>query len=224
MSEIEKALGLVLKMLRGLPPDKRLDALNRVRRLLAEESPVRTEPVDCVQWIPADQVTANDYNPNRVAPPEMRLLEHSIREDGYTQPIVAFRRSDGRCEVVDGFHRYRIGKESGGIRERVLGRLPVSIINPDRAGSKNRIAATIRHNRARGVHGIEPMAKIVARLYLNGWSNMRISRELGMERDEVLRLKQFTGLGTLFEHRRYSKAWKLEDGIPDNGSERAETE
>jgi ParB-like chromosome segregation protein Spo0J len=209
MSKILEITEKLIAELQLLGDDDRIDALNDVRCRLAAVSPMRGEPVDCVRWVPCDAVQANEYNPNHVAPPEMKLLEHSIREDGYTQPIVAFEHDDGSFEVVDGFHRNRVGKECGDIRERVRGRLPLAVINDDRTETKDRIAATIRHNRARGVHEIRPMAEIVARLYFNGWSNRMIAKELGMDKDEVLRLKQFTGIGTLFENRDFSPAWDI---------------
>ena len=149
---------------------------------------------------------ANDYNPNKVAPPEMRLLELSIKQDGYTQPIVAYYdKKQDKYIIVDGFHRHRVGKESKDVKERVKGYLPLVVIDKP---LKERIASTIRHNRARGTHEILPMAKIVEKLYFSGWSDKRIAEELGMEKDEILRLKQFTGLGSLFAGRKYSRAWE----------------
>lgn len=209
-SRLDDAVAALMGILAGMGEDERIDAINRVREAVHEVSPLRAEPVDCVLWVRSDRVRANDYNPNSVAPPEMRLLEESIRLDGFTQPIVVFRQGTDH-EVVDGFHRNRVGRESVEVKARVRGRLPVAVVNGDRTETKDRIAATIRHNRARGVHGVEPMAQIVARLYFMGWSNKRIREELGMDDDEVLRLKQFTGLGTLFEHRAFSKSWDLED-------------
>jgi ParB-like chromosome segregation protein Spo0J len=211
MPSIHELTDALVDALEELGDDDRIDAINELRWRIHEVSPLRREPVDCVQWVRLDHVVANDYNPNTVAPPEMKLLEHSIREDGYTQPIVAFER-DGVFEVVDGFHRNRVGRESEDISERVHWRLPLAVVNADRTEAKDRIAATIRHNRARGVHAIQPMAEIVARLYFNGWSNKRIGRELGMDRDEVLRLKQVTGIGSLFENRDFSPAWDVVDG------------
>ena len=114
-----------------------------------EISPFSEEPVDCVLWVPSVSVVANDYNPNSVAPPEMQLLEHSITEDGYTQPIVAWENS-GFYEVVDGFHRHRVGRESMIVMGRIHGYLPVTIVNDNRLDRGDRMAATIRHNRARG--------------------------------------------------------------------------
>ncbi|HEU4752519.1 MAG TPA: ParB/RepB/Spo0J family partition protein, partial [Armatimonadota bacterium] len=130
-----------------LDADEAVRVLNTVRVALHRVSPLRDEPVDCVLWVPAAQVQANDYNPNTVAPPEMRLLEHSIQEDGYTQPVVAFREN-GHFEVVDGFHRNRVGRECATVRERVRGYLPVTVVNEGRTDRADRIAATIRHNRA----------------------------------------------------------------------------
>ncbi|MFO7173913.1 MAG: ParB/RepB/Spo0J family partition protein [Bacillota bacterium] len=195
-------------LLAQLPEPERIEALNRIRQALHEVSPFQAEPVDCVLWVPADQVRGNDYNPNNVAPPEMRLLEHSIAMDGYTQPIVAWPEGEGEYVVVDGFHRHRVGKESKRVRQRIRGYLPITLIRPDRADIKDRMAATIRHNRARGVHGVVPMAELVARLIREGWTDSQIARELGMDPDEVLRFKQATGLPSLFRDHPYSRAWE----------------
>jgi ParB-like chromosome segregation protein Spo0J len=147
-----------VKSIEALPLKEKILALNRARTALHAISPFH-EPVDLVQWIQADSVEANDYNPNTVAPPEMKLLELSIRADGYTQPIVAYHDPENeRYVVVDGFHRNRVGKESSEIRERIHGYLPLTIIDKSLA---ERISSTIRHNRARGTHGIAPMSKIV---------------------------------------------------------------
>lgn len=184
-------------------------AINALRVALHEHSPFKSEPVDCVQWIKSDLVIANDYNPNSVAPPEMKLLEHSITEDGYTQPIVSWSR-DGIYEVIDGFHRHRVGKESDTVRARVLGYLPAVVINGGREDKGDRMAATIRHNRARGEHRVESMAEIVIELKRRFWSDAKIANELGMEPDEVLRLTQVTGLAGLFADRSFSEAWEAE--------------
>jgi ParB-like chromosome segregation protein Spo0J len=190
-----------------LEPEERIDVLNQIRRALHEVSPHNAEPVDLILWVPASEVMANDYNPNRVAPPEMRLLEHSVTLDGYTQPIVTWPH-DGTREVVDGFHRHRVGTESESVRARVLGRLPVTTINPGRDGRNDRIAATIRHNRARGKHVVDDMSKIVVELKKRNWTDAKIGRELGMERDEVLRLAQMGGLAEMFASRQFSEAWE----------------
>lgn len=191
----------------ALPEGEKIAALNEARKALHEISPFSGEPVDCVLWVPADQVEANDYNPNTVAPPEMRLLELSIGEDGYTQPIVAWGKND-YYEVVDGFHRNRVGKECKTVRERVHGYLPITLINHDREDKGDRIAATIRHNRARGKHQVAAMSDIVLELSRRNWSDAKIGRELGMEPDEVLRLKQITGLAELFSDAEFSQAWE----------------
>ena len=190
-----------------LPLEQRVDALNRIRQALHAVSPFQAEPVDCVLWLPADQVQANDYNPNRVAPPEMRLLTRSIQQDGYTQPIVGYD-TGGAIEVVDGFHRNRVGKENKQVRARVHGFLPVSVINQGRSDRKDRVAATIRHHRARGVHAVTPMTDIVADLLRRGWTDAEVAAELGMDADEVLRFKHHSGLPELFKNQGYSMAWE----------------
>lgn len=191
----------------ALPEAEKIAALNKARQALHEISPFKAEPVDCVLWVPADQVEANDYNPNTVAPPEMKLLALSIGEDGYTQPIVAWGKND-YYEVVDGFHRNRVGKEDKTVRDRIHGYLPITLINNDREDKGDRIAATIRHNRARGKHQVAAMSDIVLELSRRNWSDAKIGRELGMEPDEVLRLKQITGLAELFSDAEFSKAWE----------------
>jgi ParB-like chromosome segregation protein Spo0J len=194
-----------------LDSDARIDTINQVRIALHEVSPLRAEPVDCVIWVPATNVTANDYNPNRVAPPEMRLLRRSIEADGYTQPVVAWERDDDgdvKYEVVDGFHRHRVGLEAPEVKERLCGRLPVAVIRADRVDRGDRMAATIRHNRARGKHMVDGMTAIVRDLARRNWSDKKIGKELGMEPDEVLRLKQIAGLVELFRDRDFSEAWE----------------
>jgi len=159
-------------------------------------------PVSHVIWVPAEEVYANDYNPNTVAPPEMKLLKISIESDGFTQPIVVWRTKDG-YEVVDGFHRHLVGKELG------MSHLPVVIINSDRADKGNRISSTIRHNRARGKHRVDGMSEIVQDLARRNWTDEKIGRELGMEPDEVLRLKQIGGLAEMFADKPFSEAWEV---------------
>jgi ParB-like chromosome segregation protein Spo0J len=202
----------LVEQLETLPAIERIAAINDVKRALHAVSPLREEPVDCVLWVPAETVEANDYNPNVVAPPEMRLLEHSIREDGYTQPIVTWLSDDDQREVVDGFHRCRVGRECKDIRKRTLGYLPVTTINAERETRPDRISATIRHNRARGRHQVQAMSEIVVELSRRNWSDERIGRELGMEPDEVLRLKQISGLAEMFADREFSEAWEVDDG------------
>jgi ParB-like chromosome segregation protein Spo0J len=188
----------------------RVEAINTIRAALHEISPFKTEPVDFVKWVPIDRVYANDYNPNEVAPPEMELLRVSIQADGYTQPIVTMPL-EGQHEVVDGFHRHRVGKELPDVRERIHGYLPVVLINKERWDKADRMAATIRHNRARGKHKVDSMSDIVIELKRRNWSDEKISKNLGMEPDEVLRLCQITGLAELFTDQEFSKSWDVED-------------
>jgi ParB-like chromosome segregation protein Spo0J len=159
-----------------------------------------TFPAMDVKMVPADKVVANDYNPNKVASQEMELLAHSIEEDGFTQPIVCvFDKSHDRYIVVDGFHRWTIVKIWFECDE-----IPVVII--DRP-LKDRMASTVRHNRARGKHSVDGMSQLVASLYRKGWTDLEIATHLGMEGEEVLRLKSQTGFAELFADRTYSKAW-----------------
>jgi ParB-like chromosome segregation protein Spo0J len=164
----------------------------------------KQHPVSNVQWVPTHMVHANDYNPNAVAPPEMELLRHSIKSDGFTQPIVTWFMDDGTYEVIDGFHRHLVGKELG------LSMLPVVAVNRDRTDRTDRIASTIRHNRARGKHKITAMSDIVLELSRLNWKDERIAKELGMDADEVLRLKQITGLAEAFADEEFSEAWEAE--------------
>lgn len=182
--------------------------LNQVRRWLHEMSPFQSEPVDLVQWVEADRVQANDYNPNVVAPPEMELLHLSVQSDGFTQPIVAMPDEAAGYEVVDGFHRNRVGREYEDIRKRTRGYLPVVAIRASQQDRNDRIAATIRHNRARGAHQVPKMSEIVLALSRRNWSDAKIGKELGMQPDEVLRLKQITGLADAFSDRDFSEAWE----------------
>jgi len=207
---IETLTAQLCTLLADLEEQERIDALNEIRAALHEVSPLRHHPVDFVAWVRSEAVTANDYNPNRVAPPEMRLLAHSVRANGYTMPIVV-HHDEERDLVVDGFHRHRVGKEDQEIRESVMGRLPVSRIRADRSELAERIAATIEHNRARGQHAIGDMVEIVRSLVEAGWRDAKIQEELGMGPDELLRLKQITGIAELFSGREYSMAWTPAD-------------
>lgn len=193
----------------GMELDEKIQTINEIKTKLKSVSPFTYEPVDCVQWVKEDMVVANDYNPNTVAPPEMELLHTSIQEDGYTQPIVVYQH-DGIYEVVDGFHRNRVGKECADIKERIHGYLPVTVINDERHDKADRIASTIRHNRARGKHRVEAMSDIVLELKKRNWSDKKIGKELGMDEDEVLRLAQITGLAEMFSNREFSEAWEAD--------------
>ena len=159
-------------------------------------------PVYNVIAVPVEKIRANSYNPNAVAPPEMKLLEISIWEDGYTMPAVCYYLSDEDIyEIVDGYHRYTTLKTSQRIFEREKGMLPVVVIDKDESG---RMASTIRHNRARGSHSIELMSNIVAELTQSGMSDAWILKHIGMDKDELLRLKQVTGIAELFKNDTFS--------------------
>ncbi len=212
MSNIKELLKQMIEELNKIDDlDKKIGELNNIKTELHEVSPFAKEPVDCVIWVKADTVHANDYNPNKVAPPEMKLLHTSIEEDGYTQPIVtsdmkaAGEQKNVYYEVVDGFHRNRVGKEYEDIKKRIHNYLPITLLVKPK---DERISSTIRHNRARGTHGIRPMAEIVIDLSRYGWDDERICKELGMELDEVLRLKQITGLKDAFMGHEFSKSWE----------------
>ena len=203
--KITKQIESLMKEIKELPLDEQIEVTNELRMMLHKNSPF-TDPVDQLQWIPFDKIIANEYNPNVVAPPEMKLLELSIRMDGYTQPIVAYYDEENdEYIVVDGFHRNRVGKEVKEIKEKIYGHLPIVVIDKSLA---ERMTSTIRHNRARGTHAIVPMSKLVEHLVFLGYSDKKIAEQLGMEKDEVLRLKQITGLGVLFKDRDFSKAWR----------------
>ena len=186
--------------------DERLRAIEEIRDSLSVRSPLRGQPVDRVRWVPIDQVEANDYNPNSVAGKEMSLLYTSIKHDGYTQPVVVIRDTErGKYVIVDGFHRYFTCKTNPDIRERNLGYLPVVVIEKD---LNDRMASTVRHNRARGEHSVTGMAQMVFSMLDRGWSDAAICNELGMEPEELLKLKHITGFSKLFENVEYAKAWE----------------
>ena len=160
-------------------------------------------PVWNIKAIPIEMIDANSYNPNHVAPPEMRLLYESIKEDGYTMPVVVYPKPDGRYEIVDGYHRYTVMLTHRDIYDREGGKLPCSILDKDLS---NRMASTIRHNRARGSHSIELMMNIVGELKKAGMSDAWIMKEIGMDADELLRYKQLSGLAELFLDKEYSQS------------------
>ena len=191
----------------GLPLDELVNAINEARMALHEISPFKGEPVDFVCWVKSDSVHANDYNPNSVAPPEMKLLHTSIKNDGYTQPIVTAADNDG-VVVIDGFHRHRVGKECQDIQGKIHGYLPIVQIRQSQDERNDRIASTIRHNRARGKHAVSAMSDIVVELVRRNWSDERIANELGMDADEVTRLKQISGLAEAFSDSDFSAAWE----------------
>jgi len=215
IEEILRGFTLAMIELRGVSLENKVHFINEARSRLHDVSPFNTEPVDFVRWVKNPLVHANDYNPNSVAPPEMELLRLSISSDGYTQPIVAMPDADS-YEVIDGFHRHRVGKECADIQSRVHGYLPLVAIKSDRREKSDRMAATIRHNRARGKHKVEAMSDIVIELKRRNWADEKIAKELGMEADEVLRLCQVSGLAEIFSDRDFSQAWEVEGHVTED--------
>lgn len=202
-----KTLNEIITSISNAELTEKIRILNEVRNALHEVSPFKNEPIDFVKWVDTDLVHANDYNPNSVAPPEMALLEHSIEHDGYTQPVVGWSYDDNKYEVVDGFHRTTVAKRSDMVRERLKGYMPIVSIQEENTDRNDRVAATIRHNRARGKHNVNSMSDIVIELKKRNWSDDRIARELGMDADEVLRLCQVSGLVEVFGDEEFSQAW-----------------
>jgi len=154
-----------------------------------------------VKLIPINKIIANDYNPNKVASPEMRLLKLSIEMDGVTMPIVTYYDQEHDVYiVVDGFHRYTILKDY--LKSDFA---PIVVIDKP---LDERMGSTIRHNRARGTHQIRSMSDIVIDLSKEGWQDDDICKKLGMELDEVIRLKQISGLKEAFQNHEFSKSWE----------------
>lgn len=204
-----------IKMLQSIINDDldihtKIEYINKIKLELHKYSPFSNEPVDCVLWVKNEWVFANDYNPNAVASPEMELLKLSIESDWYTQPIVTMEEEDKRT-VIDWFHRNRVGKEYDSIRDRIHWYLPVVTINKDREDRSDRMAATIRHNRARWEHKVESMSNIIMELKKRKWSDEKIGKELWMDKDEVLRLAQITWLAEMFADREFSIAWEMKE-------------
>ena len=182
-----------------------LERIEQLRQLLHEQSPLRGQPIDRVRWVPIEKVEANDYNPNSVARVEMRLLYTSILHDGYTQPIVTVHDKDrDRYVIVDGFHRFHTCRSNPDILARNRGMLPIVVIDKS---INDRMASTVRHNRARGKHSITGMSSMVFGMLENGWEDAAICAELGMEAEELLRLKHVTGFSKLFANTEYRQSW-----------------
>jgi ParB-like chromosome segregation protein Spo0J len=180
--------------------------IEEARDILHALSACKSQPIDRVRWVPVDKVFANDYNPNSVATNEMRLLHTSISHDGYTQPVVTIYDAEAdRYVIVDGFHRYTIMRRYNDIRETTCGMLPIVVISKSIA---ERMASTVRHNRARGKHSVAGMANIVFGMLDNGVSDSEICKALGLESEELVRLKHVTGFSKLFENVDYKLAWE----------------
>lgn len=202
---------MIEDILKEMPFDDKVAVFNKVTQELYDWLDVR-HPALNVQLVPADEVIGNDYNPNHVAPPEMRLLRLSIRKDGVTMPVVVCDTPENRehpYTVVDGFHRTTVIQHDRDIRDSLHGYVPVSRLNKS---LEDRITSTVRHNMARGTHQVELSAKLVVMLKKHNWTNARIGKELGMDADEVLRLKQITGLAEAFKNEDFSKSWRSDDG------------
>tara|TARA_Y100000361_G_C11136598_1_gene332342 strand:+ start:227 stop:898 length:672 start_codon:yes stop_codon:yes gene_type:complete len=195
-----------LEQINKLEGQARFEAIEKARQALAELSPLHEQPVDRIRWVPVEDVEPNDYNPNSVAKIEMGLLYTSILHDGYTQPVVTiWDEEKQKYVIVDGFHRYFTCRNNPDIRARNLGYLPIVVLDKP---INDRMASTVRHNRARGKHSIDGMSNMVFQMSENGWSEAEICGELGMEAEEVLRLKHITGFSKLFENAEYKKAWE----------------
>lgn len=203
---INSVLEAIRQYTEGFNEEDKIKELNKIKLFLHQISPFRNDPVDCVLWVSVNQVSACDYNPNVMAPPEKRLLKHSVDTDGFTQPIVACTEADG-YRIIDGFHRSLLCRKRKS--HYISGYVPVTLVRNDVTDKSNRIASTIRHNRARGKHHITPMSDIVRELHYLGWGDEKISLELGMDRDEVLRLRQISGITEVFSDQEFSNAWTV---------------
>jgi ParB-like chromosome segregation protein Spo0J len=207
-SNIKKLIEEVCDIISKQDQEKKIDILNDVRKMLHDVSPLKHHPVDFVAWVKSDDVEANEYNPNAVAPPEMELLYQSILNDGYTMPIVSYKESE-KIRIVDGFHRRETERRNIDISTSTLGRVPITNIRNEQGSTSDRMASTIRHNRARGSHNIELMSQIVSELVEMGKGDPWICKHIGMSPDELLRMKQITGLASLFSNKDFSDSWEV---------------
>ncbi|BBQ84891.1 MULTISPECIES: IbrB-like domain-containing protein [Enterobacteriaceae] len=205
----QKLIDQLHEYLQHLTSDEKIEAINQFRQALHDESPFKDQPIDCVLWVKEAQVTPNDYNPNNMAPQEKRLLTKSLEADGFTQPIVVIEKQAHRYEIVDGFHRHMLSQSRAALKKRFHGYLPITQLDKRDDSLPSRMAATVRHNRARGRHQISAMSDIVRELSHLGWSDEKMGQELGMDADEILRLKQINGLCEMFGNRQFSQAWTV---------------
>jgi ParB-like chromosome segregation protein Spo0J len=209
MKELFKQI--VTNEINGVDEKDRLTFINELRELIHELSPVKEQPVDNVVWLPIEKVQPNDYNPNSVAKVEMGLLYKSIKHDGYTQPVVTiYDEKEKKYIIVDGFHRYFTCKNNPDIYNRNFGTIPCVVLKKD---INERMSATVRHNRARGSHSVSGMSNMVFKMLENGWADEEICNNLGMEPEEILKLKHLTGFSKLFEDQEYQKAWETKRQI-----------
>jgi len=190
----------------ALQEGNEIQTIEEIKDLLNDLSPLKGQPVNRIRWVPIDEVSPNDYNPNSVAKKEMGLLYTSILHDGYTQPIVTIQdKESGKYVIIDGFHRYYTAKTNADILERNKGYLPIVVLDKD---INDRMASTVRHNRARGMHSVTGMSSMVFSMLENGWNDADICNELGMGVEELIKLKHITGFSKLFEDAEYNKAWE----------------
>jgi len=201
----------IKKYIATLNEEEIIEYFERLKELIHHESPLGTQPVNRIRWVNIDDVSPNDYNPNSVAKKEMQLLYTSILHDGYTQPVVTiFDEEKKKYVIIDGFHRYFTCKSNKDILQRNKGRLPIVVLEKS---INDRMASTVRHNRARGMHSVTGMSSMVFNMLENGWSDSDICNELGMSVEELIKLKHITGFSKLFKDKEYSKSWETKNQI-----------
>ncbi len=190
---------------------EKIDRQQEISQWIFDRSPLSEQPIANIRWVPVEQVEANDYNPNSVAKTEMGLLYTSIKHDGYTQPVVTiYDEAKDKYVIIDGFHRFTTMRMNADIKKWCKGFLPIVVLDKQ---INDRMASTVRHNRARGKHSVAGMGNMVLEMLDNGWSDAEICAELGMEADELVRLKHVTGFSKLFEDVEYKKAWEMKNQL-----------
>jgi ParB-like chromosome segregation protein Spo0J len=194
---------LIAQTLEGKDINQSVEIINELRAFIHEFSPMKCEPCDFIRWVKVEKVSPNDYNPNSTAGKEMNLLYISIKEDGITMPIVTIQDGEDYT-IVDGFHRYFTCKTMDDLKERMNGYLPITVINKS---LEERIAATVRHNRARGSHSVQGMSNLVFKMLQEGVSDDQICNKLGLDATELVKLKHITGYSKLYENVEYGKSW-----------------
>jgi ParB-like chromosome segregation protein Spo0J len=194
---------MIAKELEGKTTEQIVEIINDLRAFIHEFSPMKGEPCDYIRWVKVESVSPNDYNPNLTAGKEMNLLYISIKEDGVTMPVVTIQDGDG-FTIVDGFHRYFTCKTMEDLKKRMSGYLPITVINKS---LEERMAATVRHNRARGSHSVQGMSNLVFKMLQEGVSDDQICNKLGLDPTELVKLKHITGYSKLYENAEYGKAW-----------------
>ncbi|WP_158612423.1 ParB N-terminal domain-containing protein [Erwinia psidii] len=204
---VNAMIRIIDEMLSRVSLEQKIEIINTIKSTISKHSPFGHHPVDCIQWVKMGDIRTNDYNPNTMPPAEEKLLHLSILRSGYTKPLLVRKEKNGHV-IIDGVCRFNIAMRSAELQQLNFGYFPVAQLNEPHYSSQD-MATAIRHNRARGKHCIKGMINIVASLTESGWSIDKISHELGMEHDEVLRLKQISGLYNLFAEEEYSEAWTV---------------